>query len=89
MKFEISKAFQKQYNAVRDKKLSMAILLAIDNVSQAKQSTDIINLKKLKGYKNAYRIRIGEYRIGIFINNNIVVLSAFDHRKDIYRHFPE
>ncbi len=88
MKFEISKSFQKQYDSVRDKKLAMAILLAIDNVSKAKNTSDILNLKKLKGFKNAYRIRIGEYRIGIFIVNNTVIFSAFDHRKDIYRHFP-
>ncbi len=88
MKFEISKTFQKQYNSVRDKKLAMSVLLTIDNVSKAKQVSDISNLKKLKGFKNAYRIRIGEYRIGIFIINNEVLFSVFDHRKDIYRHFP-
>ena len=49
---------------------------------------DIKNFKKLKGYKNAYRIKIGDYRIGVFIENKIVEFARVVHRKDIYRVFP-
>ncbi|WP_374754821.1 type II toxin-antitoxin system RelE family toxin [Dyadobacter psychrophilus] len=44
--------------------------------------------KKLKGFSNAYRIRIGDYRVGIFVENNIVELARIAHRKDIYKVFP-
>ncbi len=33
------------------------------------------NIKKLKGYKTAYRIRIGEYRIGFVLEKNTIKLS--------------
>jgi mRNA interferase RelE/StbE len=49
---------------------------------------DIINLKKLSGYKSAFRIRIGDYRIGVIIENDTVIFVAFAHRKDIYHRFP-
>ena len=48
----------------------------------------IVNLKKLKGFKTAYRIRIGDYRIGVFIDGDIVEFARVVHRKDIYRLFP-
>lgn len=47
-------------------------------------------LQKLKGYSDKYKIRIGDYRIGITINKEtqILVCERVAHRKDIYRTFP-
>jgi len=68
--------------------LQNEIANAILNVESAKRINEIHNISKLKGYKNAFRIRIGNYRIGVFITNNIVEFARFVHRKDIYRLFP-
>jgi mRNA interferase RelE/StbE len=35
-----------------------------------------------------YRIRLGDYRVGLKIENNTVCFVRFLHRKDIYRYFP-
>jgi len=35
-----------------------------------------------------YRIKIGDYRIGMTVEGNLVTLVRFLHRKDIYRYFP-
>ncbi|MDB5226116.1 MAG: hypothetical protein JWN78_309, partial [Bacteroidota bacterium] len=32
-------------------------------------------------------IRIGDYRIGIKVENEVVYFAAFEHRKDIYKSF--
>ena len=42
--------------------------------------------KKLKGYKNLWRIRIGEYRIIYAIEEVILLVDVREigHRKDIY-----
>ena len=61
---------------------------AIENVETATRTTDIKNLKKLVGYKYAYRIKIKDYRIGVFIQNGIVEFARVNHRKDIYNYFP-
>jgi mRNA interferase RelE/StbE len=55
---------------------------AATNVSQIK------GLKKLSGYDAYYRIRVGDYRIGVKIENTLVFFVVFDHRKDIYKGFP-
>ncbi|MGB5593914.1 MAG: type II toxin-antitoxin system RelE/ParE family toxin, partial [Crocosphaera sp.] len=42
----------------------------------------------LKGYQSFYRIKIGDYRIGIEADNNELIFVRFLHRKEIYRFFP-
>jgi mRNA interferase RelE/StbE len=49
---------------------------------------EIPHLKKLQGFKSVYRIRIGDYRIGIFIDGNTVQFVRVLNRKDIYKYFP-
>ncbi|HBY75652.1 MAG TPA: plasmid stabilization protein, partial [Cyanobacteria bacterium UBA11148] len=46
------------------------------------------NLKKLKTEGDYYRIRVGDYRIGIVINEDVVVFVRVLHRKEAYRYFP-
>jgi mRNA interferase RelE/StbE len=41
--------------------------------------------KKLKGYENAWSLRIGDYRVIFKIENNIMVITKIGHRKDIYK----
>lgn len=46
--------------------------------------------QKLSGYQTFYKIRVGDYRIGLFIDTqtNIVEFQRALHRRDIYRKFP-
>lgn len=62
--------------------------LAFEYIPKLHDINEIKNLKKLKGYKSFYRIRVGDYRIGFRLDNNKVVLMRVLHRKDIYRYFP-
>ena len=64
------------------------VIKAIKNVEDSTSRSQIKGLKKLKGYKNAFRIKIGDYRIGIFIERNNVEFARVIHRKDIYKIFP-
>jgi len=64
------------------------ITKAIEKCENAKKLPEIPNLKKLKGYKNYDRIKIGEYRIGIEIENDIINFVLISHRKNIYNLFP-
>ncbi|MCY7278793.1 MAG: type II toxin-antitoxin system RelE/ParE family toxin [Phormidesmis sp. CAN_BIN44] len=47
-------------------------------------------LQKLKGYSDKYKIRIGDYRVGITIDKETqtLICERIAHRKDIYRTFP-
>lgn len=48
------------------------------------------NIEKLKGYKDKYKIRVGDYRIGLTIDKEkqVIIFQRIVHRKDIYKKFP-
>ncbi len=46
------------------------------------------NIEKMQGYKNYYKARFGDYRIGIYMNENILELKRVLNRKEIYKFFP-
>lgn len=43
---------------------------------------------KLKGFKDYYRIKIEDFRIGFKKSDNQVIFMRVLHRKDIYKSFP-
>ncbi|MCC5627948.1 type II toxin-antitoxin system RelE family toxin [Nostoc sphaeroides] len=47
-------------------------------------------IEKLKGYSDKYKIRVGDYRIGITLDQETktLICQRVAHRKDIYRIFP-
>lgn len=60
----------------------------IEAVEKADSLADLPNLKKLKASKNYFRIRVGDYRLGLALENDAVIFVRFLNRKDIYKHFP-
>jgi len=79
---------------VRDaKKLSAEVQLEIRDIllelERINSLSQIKNLKKMTGYKNAYRIRLGNYRIGFLMIADELILNRVLHRKDIYDYFPD
>ena len=88
MKFEIKKSFLKDLKKLNDKRLAEEIKNLFAIIEKAENLQEIPNVKKLKGYDNFYRIRVGKYRVGIqYINNQVVFLRILP-RKDIYKFFP-
>ena len=51
---------------------------------------DLGYLEQMRGYPGKYKIRIGNYRIGISADTHkrLIVCNRTAHRKDIYRLFP-
>ena len=88
MQYLINKKFEKSFKKLTDKHVIKDIAETIENIEQAKNITDIKDCKKLKGYKTAFRIKIGDYRIGIVYTDNTIFIIDLDHRKDIYKNFP-
>jgi mRNA interferase RelE/StbE len=88
MRVEILDKCDKDIDKLADKKVNELVLSIINEVLDAENQQEISNIKKLKGYKNAYRIRIGRYRIGVYIENDLVEFARILSRKDIYKFFP-
>lgn len=60
----------------------------IRDIMDKKQLSELTSCKKLTGFKTAFRIRFGSYRIGVFYENETVELVRVLSRKDIYKYFP-
>jgi mRNA interferase RelE/StbE len=88
MRLAFTKKFLKQVSKLNNPLLAAEIETIIEEAEKAKTLSEIKNLKKLKGYNNYYRIRTGDYRIGIYFNKQSFEFAAIDHRKDIYKYFP-
>ena len=45
-------------------------------------------LEKLKGYNIYYKIKVGNYRIGVKIDDHVLSFERILHRKEIYKFYP-
>lgn len=88
MKVEFLASFSKDIDTIRFPVIKKALERSILEVEKAPDIRYIRNVKKLRGSKTAYRIRIGDYRIGIFYESGIIQFARVVHRKDIYKVFP-
>ncbi|MBN2425155.1 MAG: type II toxin-antitoxin system RelE/ParE family toxin [Calditrichaceae bacterium] len=89
MNIRIDKSFEKDTNKITNKTLLNKIADCIEDVKKAKKLTEIKNFKKLKAFHNIYRIRLGDYRLGILVSGDTVEFIRCLHRKDIYNYFPK
>ncbi len=81
-------SFNKDIGKIKDKLLASRIEQVILKLQKAENISEVSGLKTMTGASNAYRIRIGDYRLGFTISENTVKLIIFAHRKDIYKYFP-
>jgi len=88
VKVESKGSFARDLKRIKEKSLLSQVKVAIEQVEQASSLREINNLKHLRGGGSYYRIRIGDYRIGLRIENDTVIFVRFLHRREIYRYFP-
>jgi mRNA interferase RelE/StbE len=81
-------SFLKDIGKIKNKAVLKRIKDVIENVEKTEALQNISDLKKLRGGDHYYRIRVGEYRIGLSISEDTWVFVRCLHRKDIYRYFP-
>jgi mRNA interferase RelE/StbE len=88
MNVEFRKSFEKDLAKLQDEALLQRIKLAIEEVESAEGIGDVSHAKKLAGVGKYYRLRVGDYRIGLILESDTVIFVRVLHRKDIYRYFP-
>ncbi len=86
---EFDKSFEKSLEKLMDKTLFPKIEKVILKLEKINSVSELSNIKKLSGFKDYYRYRLGDYRIGIEqIAKNTLRLIIIAHRKDICKLFP-
>ncbi|HEY88267.1 MAG TPA: type II toxin-antitoxin system RelE/ParE family toxin [Thermoflexia bacterium] len=88
MKVEFKRSFVKDLERVRHKGLKKRVKQIITQIEEKQTLQEIGNVKRLRGGERYYRIRMGDYRLGLMLEEDMVIFVRFLHRKDIYRYFP-
>ncbi len=88
MNIEFRKTFEKDLREINDGSLLAKVKSVIIAVEAANSLDDIANLKKLKGDEGYFRIRIGDYRLGLFLDGETILFVRIIHRREFYRYFP-
>ncbi|MGH8477808.1 MAG: type II toxin-antitoxin system RelE family toxin [Methylococcales bacterium] len=88
MKVDFRRSFIRDLKKIRDNAVLEKIRKAIERVERVQDMNQIEGLAKLSGAYGYYRLRIGDYRIGIVAHGDIVQFVRCLHRRDIYRYFP-
>ena len=88
MIIRIDKSFDKDQRKISDRKVLLGIIRIIDLAKSVSSPSQIPGIKKLRGFKGFYRIRVGDFRIGIVVKGDVIEFIRILNRKEIYRFFP-
>lgn len=88
MKIEYLKSFERDLRKIRDKTLLNRLKAVLLELEKAEFLESISSVKSMKGYPEYFRIRIGDYRLGLKRTDNCLRIIRFLSRSDIYRKFP-
>lgn len=83
-----NRGFKKDLEKIKDAKLKEALKEKIVELKDKQDLSQVRGVKKISGHPTAYRIRIGQFRLGLFYSNRKVSLQRFVKRNDIYKVFP-
>ena len=86
MKVKIERKFLKDLESL-DKITSEKLQVFLNTLLNVESFWDL-KMRKMKWYKNYFRIRLWDYRIWLKVENDICICVRVKHRKDIYKIFP-
>lgn len=88
MNITFTKSFAKDLRKISDPAVLKPLQEVIKGIELAEGLQNLKHLKKISSVSGYYRLRLGDYRLGMIIDGDNVNLVRILHRKDIYRYFP-
>ena len=88
MKLAFKESFAKDLRRISDKDLLKQIRRILTSAATVCTLQEIAHLKKLRESGNCFRIRVGQYRIGLVVEKDEIIFVRCLHRRDVYRYFP-
>ena len=88
MEIRYGAGFNRDLARIRNPDLSRRIERIIEDLKAASTITEARGVRRMTGAERYYRIRIGDYRLGVSAEGDVVTLLRFAHRSEIYRVFP-
>lgn len=88
MEVRFENSFLRDVKAIKDQTAKRDLERLLIKVKEVESLSEIQGVKKIKGYRDYYRIKIKNYRVGIKLQGSVVIFVRVLSRKDIYRYFP-
>ena len=89
MKVEYRQLFLKDLKKLKKQPIYHQVYhLAFSTLPKVNSLQELSNVKAIVGTPNRYRIRMGDYRIGIELQGTTLELFRVLHRREFYRYFP-
>jgi mRNA-degrading endonuclease RelE of RelBE toxin-antitoxin system len=89
MEVKYRKKFLKDLKKLKNQEIYHKIYdIVFELMPKVEDIREIMGIRPMKGCVNRYRIRIGDYRIGIEVESKEVEVMRVLHRKEFYRYFP-
>jgi mRNA interferase RelE/StbE len=87
MEVEFLRSFEKDLSKVKAP-LRKKVLQLIRTMEAADTLEQVAQVKRLSGTKDAFRVRLGDHRVGFFHAKGKVQFARLLHRREVYRFFP-
>ena len=88
MKIIYRKKFLKQLAKVPSGTRVQIEKFVFEELPNLSSVTEAGKIEKMKGYSDFYKARFVSYRVGMKLENEMLILMVVMDRKDIYKFFP-
>lgn len=88
MRVRFRSSFARDLKRIRDRAVLATLKQVIEHLEAADTLGDMAGLRKMTGSRNHFRIRVGDYRVGLVVQDGIVECVRRLHRREIYQRFP-
>ncbi|MCX7087946.1 MAG: hypothetical protein NTV00_07830 [Methylococcales bacterium] len=88
MKVCYSKKFLKQLVGIPSDSRSKIEAFVFNDIVTAMSIAELGKIEKMQGYDGFYKVRFGQYRLGLVFENGVITVKTVMHRKEIYKFFP-
>ena len=88
MKVVYQKRFLKDLASVPSNLRPSIERFAFEELPRADSLYSTGKVEKLKGHANFFKVRFGDFRVGLSLTDDTVTLERVLNRKEIYRKFP-
>lgn len=88
MQISYSKKFLKQLADIPAEFRHKIEQFAFVELPKATSLAELGKVEKLHGYAGYYKVRFGNYRLGVHFENDVVTVKTVMHRREIYKFYP-
>jgi mRNA interferase RelE/StbE len=88
MEVSYSKKFLKQLAGVPGETRVKIETFSFNDLVSVSSISSLGKVEKMQGYDAFYKVRFGNYRLGLLIENERITVKTVMHRREIYKFFP-